>query len=66
MITNILIILNVAYCAFYKSAVSDFFYLSKKLIRGPPFNQFLNEFDWRKIVCQQDQKEESIEIILIR
>lgn len=59
------LILNVVYCAFYKSAVSDFFYWLKKLIRGPPFNQILNEFDWRKIECLKDQREKSIRIIHI-
>lgn len=49
----------------YKSTHNVFFFVLITKNRGPPFNQILNKFDWRKIVCQKDQREESIVIILI-
>lgn len=37
MFINNHVILNVAYCAFEQSAVSDFFNWIKIQLRGPPF-----------------------------
>ena len=43
MFINNHVILNVAYCAFEQSAVSDFFYWIKIQLRGHHFNQIFKE-----------------------